>query len=530
VAVSGLAVGATVFGGASAADAATFTVTNLNDTGSGSLRDAIDQANTNQDPDQIVFQSGLSGQITLASLLFVHSPVDIAGPGVDQITVSGNDTTRIFTVYVPAGGDASISGLTLTHGSASAGGGIAHEGGDLTISASVISESSAVYGAGIFFDGQNNGSLTVVHSTISGNTASMDGGGLRAEVYEYDDQSADASVSVRYSTISGNHAQGGSGGGIDADAEANGTGCPEPIDPLCEPAFASANVTVAVEHSTVAGNITGGSGGGIFAREAHNSYGNASAEVDLRNTIVADDTAGGLANDTDTVGGDSHIQGDFSLVEADFAPVNPINETSMIKGQDPQLGPLQDNGGPTPTMALPKTSPAVDKGNKYQATTDQRGLPREADWIDVPNSTARPWDGTDMGAFELQIPPPPPIPAECNSTETTRQGTGGNDVITGTPQRDVIQGLGGNDTIRGLGGNDLLCGGAGKDKLVGGAGNDIVFGEAGGDKLQGGQGKDFLLGGGGADTLLGGGGKDSLLGGGGKDKLNGGPGKDLEKQ
>jgi Ca2+-binding RTX toxin-like protein len=204
----------------------------------------------------------------------------------------------------------------------------------------------------------------------------------------------------------------------------------------------------------------------------------------------------------------------------------------MILGTDPQLGPFQENGGPTPTMALPKSSPAVDKGNKYQATTDQRGLPREADWQDVPNSTARPWDGTDMGAFELQIPVPPPpfIPAECNSTEATQQGTDGSDVITGTPQRDVIQGLGGNDTIRGLGGGDLLCGGAGKDKLVGGAGKDILFGEAGGDQLLGGPAADFLLGGAGVDKLGGGGGKDSLLGGGGKDKLNGGPGTDLEKQ
>jgi Ca2+-binding RTX toxin-like protein len=270
----------------------------------------------------------------------------------------------------------------------------------------------------------------------------------------------------------------------------------------------------------------------VSAYSGNGTYGYSHANVTLENSIVANDTGGAVPNDTDTTE-DGAIRADFSLLESDQAPVTPVTASSNIVGQDPQLGPLQDNGGPTPTMALPKTSPAVDKGRTiFGVTTDQRGLPREADWEDVPNSTVRFWDGVDMGAFELQIPPKPPVvnPAECNSTEATKQGTAGNDVINGTPQRDVIQGLGGNDTIRGLGGGDLLCGGSGKDKVTGGAGNDILFGEAGGDSLSGGQGKDFLLGGAGADTLLGGAGKDTLLGGGAKDKLNGGPGKDLEKQ
>jgi hypothetical protein len=519
-----------VLGGPAAADAA-FTVTNLSDHDPGSLRAALNQANADPDQDQIVFQSGLSGQITLEGTLHITNPVDISGPGPGVITVSGNDLYRPFELDVT--GNASISGLKLIDGEGFNGGAVRIDEGHLTLADSQItgSHASGPGGGAIYVTGNVDGnSVKVVRSTVSGNTSAGGGGGITGHVsFDNVDSSASISIEVDSSTISGNHANGGSGGGIWAFAHANGDSCYYP----CYGHYPNANVNITIAHSTIAGNSASVSGGGISAQDSQNLYGNAYAGVVIRNTIVADNTANNAANDTDTDGGS--IQGDFSLVEKDDAPVNPINETSMIFNKDPQLGPLQDNGGPTPTQALPKTSPAVDKGNKYQATTDQRGQPREADWQDVPNSTARFWDGTDMGAFELQIPPPVPpgeqvFPAECNSTETTKQGTGGNDVIAGTPQRDVIQGLGGNDTIRGLGGNDRLCGGAGKDKLVGAAGKDILFGEAGADNLLGGPGGDFLLGGGGGDKLGGGGGKDSLLGGGGKDKLNGGPGKDLEKQ
>src|SRR5690242_11014743 len=117
VAGAGLSLGVTLASGASA-DAATLTVTNLNDSGPGSLRQAILDANANPGADQVTFQSSLSGQITLGSQLpNITDPVDIVGPGADTLTVSGNHNSRIFYLYPSVHGTpVTISGLTLTDG------------------------------------------------------------------------------------------------------------------------------------------------------------------------------------------------------------------------------------------------------------------------------------------------------------------------------------------------------------------------------------------------------------------------------
>jgi parallel beta-helix repeat protein len=79
---------------------------------------------------------------------------------------------------------------------------------------------------------------------------------------------------------------------------------------------------------------------------------------------------------------------------------------------DPLLGPLQDNGGPTPTHALLTGSPAIDSGTNTGApATDQRGV-------------ARPIDGdtdttaiTDIGAYEYE-PPPDTAPVVTNTSDS----------------------------------------------------------------------------------------------------------------
>ena len=75
------------------------------------------------------------------------------------------------------------------------------------------------------------------------------------------------------------------------------------------------------------------------------------------------------------------VNASFSLIENNFDAINGTN-VSNITGVDPQLDPagLQDNGGPTPTIALQATSPAIDAGsNPNSLTYDQRGVgfPRE---------------------------------------------------------------------------------------------------------------------------------------------------------
>ncbi len=142
------------------AEAATFTVTNFDDAGPGSLRQAILSANGAADPDQIVFQSGLTGQITLTTgLLSVTQPVEILGPGADKVTVSGNNASGILYVdtivpYQPV----TVSGLRLTEGnSTNDGGAINNYDSSLSVVNSVISNSKAV-------DGPDEGEGSPTHS------------------------------------------------------------------------------------------------------------------------------------------------------------------------------------------------------------------------------------------------------------------------------------------------------------------------------------------------------------------------------
>jgi ribosomal protein L6P/L9E len=89
----------------------TFTVANLHDSGSGSLRSAIAAASSG---DTINFARGLRGTITLTSgELSITDSVTINGPGANELSVSGNDSSRVFEV---AAGQVSISGLTITDG------------------------------------------------------------------------------------------------------------------------------------------------------------------------------------------------------------------------------------------------------------------------------------------------------------------------------------------------------------------------------------------------------------------------------
>jgi hypothetical protein len=97
----------------------------------------------------------------------------------------------------------------------------------------------------------------------------------------------------------------------------------------------------------------------------------------------------------------------FSLIGS-YDTGTTIEQTppgSDIFGQDPQLGPLAGNGGPTQTRLPSNTSPVVNKGSAFGVTTDQRGLSRPVVFPGVANSSAAGADGSDMGAVELQPPP-----------------------------------------------------------------------------------------------------------------------------
>lgn len=160
-----------------------------------------------------------------------------------------------------------------------------------------------------------------------------------------------------------------------------------------------------------------------------------------------------------------------------------LTAPSDLTGVDARIGPLRQNGGPTPTHALTTGSPAVRHGVGCN-NKDQRGAPR-AD--------------CDSGAYEL---------VRCLGQTVTIVGTPGPDDLSGGPGRDVFLGLAGDDVFQGSLNIDRACGGNGNDRLIGGPGDDRLAGNRGRDVLLGEGGNDILIGGRAADVCRGGDGRD----------------------
>jgi hypothetical protein len=217
----------------------TFVVLNLNDSGDGSLRQAIAQANGTPGPNEIDFATGLSGTITLTGgqLTIANNDLTIVGPGADQLSVSGDNTSRVFQVNSVG---AAFSGLTITGGSApssdNSGGGLYNNGGTVTIAGSAISGNSAGAGGGLY---NYNATVTITGSTISDNAAAY-GGGLYNNSYDHT-----SLVTITASTISGNSAA-TSGGGIDNNNGGLGT---------------NNGGIISITASTISGNSTSLGGG-----------------------------------------------------------------------------------------------------------------------------------------------------------------------------------------------------------------------------------------------------------------------------
>lgn len=362
---AGLTAGA-VLGVASPASAANYYVTNLNSSGSGSLADAMTMANNGNGPtrDDIIFQAGLTGTITLgADLTTVDEPLGIYGPGANiggkasTLTISGGGAHRIFKVT--AGGNLVVAGLTLANGyAAGMGGAIYDSGGRVGVYQSTIAGSTAgVDGGAIYSVG---GTVVLESSTITGNTPD----GVRTR-YDAD--------GVYTSTVSGNHGRG---------------------------LFPSHSTHFYVSDSTVAGN-TGGA-----------LYEYLDAKVYLFSSVFA-----GSQPSPDLYGGSNVTYVDYSLVQSQGP--GTFNSAHTIFNTDPQLGPLADNGGPTPTQRPSNTSPLLDQGR--QKGFDQRHLPRPFDIASIPNSATLTGAGADIGAVELQaaeLVAPPSSPPSTSGPGT----------------------------------------------------------------------------------------------------------------
>jgi Right handed beta helix region/RTX calcium-binding nonapeptide repeat (4 copies) len=416
------------------AQADDFKVTNLKNSGAGSLRTAIDDADDAGGPDRILFKSKLSGAIQLKGtpLEVQGGDVRIVGPGARRVTVSAPYAERAFEVrgsVVPdTDMDVTISGLTLTGGDArntsdEDGGAIFAIGEvDLTLSRVTITGNTAVDGGGVALKPYGTyAELVVEDSTISGNSATATGGGIYGQ---------GANTRISNSTISGNEAANVGGGAAVLQSASDRY-----------PSFEVRNTTVTRNEA--------GSGGGLAA--SFSPY-VPPPGFPLVGTIVAGNTA---TTNPDLEFGPWNSA--FSLI-GEVGTADFDDEGGNLIDVDPKLKPLKNNGGPTDTHAF-KKSPVKNKVPKSESEKkDQRGAPRKGKG--------------DIGAYEL---------VKCEGVIVNRVGTGKKDKLKGTKKKDGILGLGGNDKLFGKKGKDGLCGGKGKDTLKGGPGKD---------KLDGGPGKD----------------------------------------
>lgn len=394
---------------ASPAGAATFIVDTCNDSGPGSLRQAIEDANAASGADVITITASCpdSGPVAVGTTMSVSDDVNIVGPGAETFVLDGGDDETVLAIDIGDGGVFTLSGVTIQHGStAGNGGGLTQIGsndvditidgvrfldnaadnhggavqvatgttGVVTIRNSVFSGNSS-RGNGGALEVRDSGDVTITNSTFEDNTAASAGGAI--DIYAQPND-----VAIYNSTVTGNTA-GGHGGGI---------------------ALPGAYETVTLAFVTVTDNSSVGNGGGLYAM-----YSSGNSAVMMSGALFAGNVADGSGDEVFVNSLVAITEGD-NLFEGSVDGFTP--DASDVLGVDPLLGALGDNGGPTPTRALLVGSPALDVG---PATVpdfpgdgyDQRGNP----YLRVHNGRS------DIGAFELQPEPTPgpapqPVPLE----------------------------------------------------------------------------------------------------------------------
>ncbi len=336
----------------------TLTVLNLNDSGPGSLRQLIANANPG---DTINF--AVTGKITLTSgPLAVNQSLTIAGPGAGALTVSGNNASQVFNV-----GDVnfSLSGITVADGSVTSesGGGIVMSGDPgttLSLTSCVFTNNHA---GGVFNGGAveifGDGTMNVTDCLFSNNSSAVNGGAI---------DSPGINLTVTGSTFSANSA--GNGGAIsignDSVSVTNSTFVGNTASDHAGAVFSDFNADYTFANCTLTNNTAGGPGGGFSI---------IGGSLTLQNTIVAGNTAvtgpdisGGFFSQGNNLIGETDGSSGATGSDITGTIANPVN---------PLLSPLGNFGGLTPTVALLQGSPALGHGNTGAAPpTDQRGDPR----------------------------------------------------------------------------------------------------------------------------------------------------------
>ncbi len=395
----------------------------------GSLRDAIANA---QPGDIISFVPGL-GTITLngTPLAFdnIHIDLTIVGPLGSSQTISASGHGRAIVVGTYA--HVTLRNLTITGGQTAVGedgGGIANAG-TLSIVDSTITGNATSQGA----DGSpgtsgtnggagggisNSGALTLLGSTVSDNRAG-DGGkggdGNRRCIGPFCSGNPpglggaggggggivnSGTLTVTDSTIAGNATgSGGHGGCQNGACSGGGVGG--------SGGGISTGGTLTITNSTITGNRTGAKSNGCCPFDGQGAgLALTSGSLALTDTIVALNNTPTAPNDVACDAGFPISSGGYNLIKDVVAPDSQFTcsftgaSSSDITGHDPQLGPLQNNGGPTDTELPALGSPAVGviPASACDVPVDQRGAPR-------PGATGR----CDIGAVESTSAAPPRI-------------------------------------------------------------------------------------------------------------------------
>ncbi|MGD9564058.1 MAG: choice-of-anchor Q domain-containing protein [Pyrinomonadaceae bacterium] len=374
-------------------NAATYTVTNTNDNGPGSLRQAVLDANATAADDAIIFNiSGCPNGV--CTIVLTSGRLDVAGNGDLNISnasgpggliISGNNAGTI--IYAVGGSALTLDGVTLEDSIAGS-----YECAIttettrvLTLLTSVLRENvcallnlgqtNVIYSkiSGNGFATENYGALEIFRSEISGNSSPgiLSYGGF---------------VAIRDSTIANN--TGFYGGGIALTY----------FYPGLKSSDHAINFNAVIENSTISGNQAS-YGGGIFFDEW---------VVKITNTTVTMNSAENFAGIGAFDGGqlfvrNSIVAGNPTSIGPEMIVGSSTDLGNNIIGGSPMLGLLASNGGPTRTHALLADSPAIDAGNNCVLTEngcgdgnqtlgfDQRGYSR----VGI----------VDIGAFEFSASP-----------------------------------------------------------------------------------------------------------------------------
>jgi uncharacterized repeat protein (TIGR01451 family) len=392
----------------------TIIVQNANDSGAGSLREAVANVCANG---TITFAGDTT--ISLASTLTISHNLMIDGSG-HSVTIRGDGSANVRLFLVNQGATAVLQHLTITNGGCYAGacdGGAILNTGNLTLNDSTLSGNMGRQGGAIF----NSSALTVTNTTFSGNVAkdNYQTIGYGGAVFN------SGTMTMTGSTFSGNEAYGSegrggaifninqltvssttfssnwaqiSGGAIHAHDNTN-TGFSSSTfinnsAGVGGAIYAFREATLTVANSTFSNNSATGSGGGLFNRgtatvtnstfertKLYNYTVSNPATLTVYNSIVAG------PNDWNSPRcGEEQISGSHNLADDDSCGMAFTNSPTIL------LGELGSFGGSTQTIPLLPGSSAIDMGNSSLCpSTDQRGVPRPQG------------PGCDIGAFEKEL-------------------------------------------------------------------------------------------------------------------------------